>query len=235
MVNESLKQLYVVQQYDTKLTQLRHKLAQLDKGEAEEAARERAARDRQEALDKHKALHAELTDAELELKAVEEKKAKFEKKLFEGMILNPKELDAMRKEVEVLARRRAQLDERILGLWDALEQQKKRAEETQTALEQAERAVEQRKGDYERQKAAIEQEYKHTFAQRQKAAGATDPRILKRYEYTRKRHGGIGVAPVVDKTCSACGTTVPVNTLELLRGGEMMVTCEACARLLFIE
>lgn len=235
MNSEALKQVYAVQELDTQISQLRYRLDRLDRGEREQAARDRAEAAFHAAEQRQKELHMELTDRELELKSVEEKKKKFETRLFAGTILNPKELDATQKEVEALGRQRAALDDRILSLWDEIEAAKGAAAEAKRGLDAAEAFLAAKLAEYEEQKGKLERALATLVQKRAEAAAAVAPDLLERYERSRKRHDGVGIAKVHESTCGVCGMVLPMSTLEALRSGERLVTCDACARILYME
>jgi len=235
MNQEALKQAYLVQELDTQMSQLRYRLEHLDRGEREQAARDQAEAAYHAAEQRQKELHMELTDRELELKSVEEKKKKFETRLFAGTILNPKELEATQKEVEALGRQRAGLDERILSLWDDIEAAKEAAAEAKKGLDAAEAFLAAKLSEYEEQKTKLERALATLQQRRSEAAAAVSPDLLERYERSRKRHDGVGIAKVHDGACGACGMVLPMSTIEALRTGSRIVTCDACARILWME
>jgi hypothetical protein len=232
---EALKQVYLVQELDTQISQLRYRLNHLDRGEREQAERDQAQDDFHRAQQRQKQLHIELTDRELELKSVEDKKKKFETRLFAGTILNPKELDATRKEVEALARQREHLDERILNLWDEIEAAKQATEKAEKKLNATQTLCTKKLAEYQRQKDELQRTLHALQRKRDEAAAVVHPDLLQRYERSRKKHNGVGIAKVYDGTCEACGMTLPVSTIEALRDGSQLATCDACARLLCIE
>lgn len=120
-MNQALRDLYSLQQIDTALAAAQRQLDQLDPGSRERAAAVEA-RERHAQLDAaYHARHAELRDAELELRAVEEKRKQYERKLYGGQVHAFKELEAMQMEIEALSHQRGSLDERILTLMDAVE------------------------------------------------------------------------------------------------------------------
>jgi len=140
-MKEQLAALYALQKLDSGMDALLRKFGALDKGATEKAAFD-AANAAYKELDH--ALHAisgMLKDTELEQKAVEEKRAAEEKKLYSGTVRNPKELTAMQEEVEMLARQRSRLDEKIILLMDEVETAKQHQVVAKKALSVARAAL----------------------------------------------------------------------------------------------
>jgi uncharacterized protein len=235
MLNELLKQVHVVQQLDSQMLQLRHKLVQLDPGKQAQAARDKAAAELTECEEAFKKLHAELTDAELELKAVEDKKKKHQKRLFDGTIHNPRELDNTRKEVEALDHQREGLDERILGMWDAIEEKKHVVATAKERLTAAEEVLAAKRKVYAGKRAEIEKAYRALHVQRQKLAEKCDQSIMKKYEIIRTRHDGLAISPAKEGICTACGSPLPVTSVKAMHDESGLVTCDSCSRLVFLE
>jgi len=234
MINEQLKQIYQVQLLDSHMQQLQDQAKRLDRGTKAQATRDAAVAAAAEAEAAHKKLHQELTDTELELKSVEEKKAKFEKRLFEGMILNPKELDNTQKEVDMLGRLRAGLDDKILELWDSLEKSKVEAERAKAAAAKAEEMLATAQSEFKQKWTELDEAYKKDATTRHKLAQQCDAMLMKRYEHTRDRNQGVGISRLNETVCSVCGNTQSVTAIDAIRAGETMVTCDSCARLLFL-
>src|SRR5437660_7702940 len=98
--------MLALQELDSEIERLRKELARLDAG-AEVRRQYEALRVHSEKLEAQlRASRAELADAELDLKGVEQKKKDFEKRLYAGTVTNPKELTAIEREIEMLGRHR---------------------------------------------------------------------------------------------------------------------------------
>ncbi len=232
-MKEQLADLYALQKIDSGMDALKRKFAALDKGASEKAAYD-AANAAFKELDH--ALHGTsgmLKDTELEQKAVEEKRAAEEKKLYGGTVRNPKELTAMQEEVEMLARQRSRLDEKIVLLMEEVELAKQHqvaAKKTLSAARaalKAKVAVAQTSAD---EMSAIAQKL---TAYRKEAVKKIPESLLKRYDELRRANQGIGIAAVVDgNTCDGCRMGLPSQIVTRVRLGKDFETCLNCGRLL---
>lgn len=63
---------------------------------------------------------------------------------------------------------------------------------------------------------------------------AVDPKLMTRYKRARQ-HYGTPVVPVRGEKCSGCNMGLPTLTLSRLANAGVVVECENCGRLLYIE
>ncbi|NIN97204.1 MAG: hypothetical protein GTO49_19960, partial [Anaerolineae bacterium] len=85
---------------------------------------EQAERDLARLREQHRTTEKEATDRDLELKALEEKKARFESQLYGGTVRNPRQLSDLQGEVTMLSREISKVEDRILELMEALESER---------------------------------------------------------------------------------------------------------------
>jgi predicted nucleic acid-binding Zn-ribbon protein len=228
----SSAELYELQKTDTLWEQVRRRLIAIRKklGESDEvlAAREQATATE---ADLH-AWHGRQTDAELESRSLKGRIADTEKRLMDGSVSNPKELEALQASLDALKRQRASVEEKAVAALLQVEELTKRLEAEQTRLAELEDAWRTSQSDL----LAAEEKMKRNFVilkrRREAAAAAMDPESLASYEHLRKRKGGVAVAEVQDSNCSACYVQLPTGTLSALAGNGH-VTCPSCGRLLY--
>lgn len=233
-MNELLRQIYELQKVDLYYAQAVSRLRKLDIGETLKNAAEAAAVASDKAIAELKRLTTDLHDAELELKSVEDKLKNFEQKLYSGSVRNPRELSNLEKEVNVLKRQRARLDEHVLQLMDAVEAAQKVEQEARKQKEETALAYQQHLEAYQVEKRKLEADIARLKQERQKVSAECDPQLLQRYESIRQRHGGIGVSRLVEDSCVLCHTKISMNALRAVKGGQI-VQCENCQRLLYID
>ncbi len=230
-----LKALFELQRIDLELAKAQKAKASLDDGSAKKLQVENARRASEEA---EKLLHktsAELQDKELNLKSVETKQKTFRDKLYGGMVTNPKELESMEKEIEMLGRQKDKLEETILELMDLVEERKVAAKNAKSALEKEEAELASLLQKIKEEDAALTARIKSLTAEREKAVSEVDPALLKKYEAMRSRFGGIYISKVEDSHCSTCHIQIMEGVLREIRAGDESRTCENCGRLLYLE
>jgi len=232
-MKEQLADLYALQKIDSGMDALKRKFAALDKGAAEKTAYD-AANAAFKELDA--ALHGVsgmLKDTELEQKAVEEKRASEEKKLYSGTVRNPKELTAMQEEVEMLARQKSRLDEKILLLMDEVEMAKQHQAAAKKTLSAARAALKAKLAIAQTAYDEMSAMGQRLMAYRKEAAKKIPESLMKRYEALRQQNQGIGIAAIVDgNTCDGCRMGLPSQIVTRVRLGKDIETCLNCGRML---
>jgi predicted nucleic acid-binding Zn-ribbon protein len=228
-------ELAALQELDTQIDRLKRERARLDDGSAlrrQRDARSEACRRGEERLH---GLTANLHDSELELKTVEAKKKEFERRLYEGKVTNPKELQAMEMEIEMLGRQRGRLDEAILNLMEESETAGTELDTAKKALAAAEAAWTSADATFRSEAARLDAALRDLAARRQQAAAAIEPATLRRYDEIRARSGNPAVVRIEDKACGGCHTSIGTMIRRRLEEGTAYVFCENCNRFLLPE
>jgi uncharacterized protein len=233
MASADLLHLWKLHLVDASLKDIRDKAAALDPGRSIMARLEKAQKELDEVGGEAKALHAEQVDLELKQKTIDDKIKKFEKDLYGGSVVNPREVEAINRELAILKKQRGELDVRILELWELVPPAQAKSSNEQQAVDALKSELKAfQKGALEL-KGQLEREFKSVAAQRSEAAKNVPSGMLARYEAIRQRHGGIGMSRISKRgTCGACGTSLPTKVIEDVKD-DRMVTCEECHRILY--
>lgn len=180
-----------------------------------------------------KALSGELTDLELQQKSLDDKLKKFEKELYGGKVVNPREVENINREIDQLKRQRGESDGRILELWELVPPAKAEAEAAAKTVEALKSELREFQKGVMAKKGQIEAEYRRLTGERGIAAADVPPSLIARYDAIRNRHGGIGMSRITKKSaCEQCGTSLPTKVVEDVKD-DKMVTCEECHRILY--
>jgi predicted nucleic acid-binding Zn-ribbon protein len=229
----SLQRLWRLHEIDVALVEIRKRAAALDPGKA--LTNEINALESQLNSDggSAKSLHAEQTDLELKQKGIDEKIKKIETDLFSGKIVNPREVEAYEKEIDMFKRQRSSMDERLMELFDLVPPATAVADGIKKRVD----AKKAELADYQKRVVKEQERLKSEFARlnglRPAATQDIEPGMLVRYEAIRQRHGGVGMSKITKiSTCEMCGMKLPVKSIEGVKDGRL-VTCEACHRILY--
>lgn len=234
-MREKLNALYELQQIDTNLAKAEKTKANLDDGSSKRHQVEAVRQKFQQADKLYHDATAEMQDKELNLKTVETKQKNYRDRMYGGTVSNPKELESMEKEIEMLGRQKEKLEERVLELMDIIEARKAAVAKVRESLDgyEAELAV---LTERVRQEAAVlTTRIQELTAAREKLLPAIDPGLLKRYESMRMRLGGMAISKVEAGNCTACHTQIIVGLMADLKAGLVLQTCENCSRILYLE
>ena len=234
-MREKLAALYALQQQDSATDILKKQYGELDSGKTELAAFHAAQAARKESDAAVHVARAAVADIEMEQKSVEEKRVEYETKLYSGKVSNPKELQAMQDEVDMLARNRDRLGEKLASLREELEECRARHTDASRALKEADAKAKALQTAYKLNAEQIVAQARLLVSQRAESAKQIAPPLLMRYEAIRKNKGGLAVVPVEDSnSCGGCKMGLSFSTVKRLQAGGDIESCDNCGRILVL-
>ncbi|MBI3783976.1 MAG: hypothetical protein HY270_11300 [Deltaproteobacteria bacterium] len=148
-------------------------------------------------------------------------------------VRNEKELQALRREIEVGKETNQQREEEILGVLEALEELNAKASDAERAQsELAERASSEAENhrDRIRQLAA---EIEAATDSRDRMTQGLDSNVLRKYEQIFARRGGIAVVEVRNGICLGCHMNLPPQFYNELQRAVDIRSCPNCHRILY--
>jgi len=228
-------QLLKLQEVDSSLDRLRARRATLEGGAEAEAARQRmraaetVAGELRLAIDEvSQAVRRLEGDAE----GFEQKISGEERRMFDGSVANPKELESIQAEVTNLRNRKSRVEDEVL-------ENMERREELEAQLAVAEKGVEESRtglsdlmGESEEELQQIERDIARLEAERDALTPAIDQELLDLYEDLRRQKKGVGAAALVDGVCQGCHQQLSPVALDRLRRTDGVRRCEHCRRIL---
>lgn len=189
--------------------------------------------------DRRRLVEARQTEAQNELDRIEAEsdeigrtRGRLEKQL--KTILSPREAEAIQHEMQVLAARRNELDDRGIELLEASSAADEELAEIDTAIA---RATDVALAARERATRA-EEEADHDLAvrraERDAAAAALDAASLADYERRRTAFGGVAMATIAHGSCTACHMELSVAETDAIKRlpDDAVPECPYCARVL---
>jgi predicted nucleic acid-binding Zn-ribbon protein len=150
-----------------------------------------------------------------------------------GQVKNPRELNAIQREIEQTRRmssaRSAEIDkieaavaeaeQKIAAMNDSFQSLKQQATEESDRLKKSQ--------------GKLETKLEKLRAGRSDLTDQIDKGTLRTYDRIRRRLGGVAFVAVYDRRCTACKMHVPHQAYVSLRKGEEIIACESCGRLLY--
>jgi uncharacterized protein len=224
--------LYRLQTLDLAITQYR---ARLDEITALLGNDEQVSQVRQQLEAANQALKPWQTrsrDLDLEIKGLVQKIEQTDRRLYSGMVTNPKELEEMQNELVSLKRRQSQLEDEMLEAMVNSDEGQVAVTEAQRGLDTAQAAWNGSQTDLVFEKQRLEKELVDLTAQRKKAAAEVDPASLARYDAIRPKKRGQAVALLQGDSCMLCGVEQTSSLAQQVRQGTQLVYCESCGRIL---
>jgi uncharacterized protein len=234
---EPISRLLDLQSLDTAIDRMNARRAALE-GEGElGAARAEAERAEQEFGELRLQLDTFDRDGsklEHEIDSLTQKAADEESRLFGGAVVNAKELESIRREVDNLRKRKAEREDELLVVLERREEVERRAKEAEARAEERRFAVDTVAGDASRELSQIATELTAKQADRDRLAAGFDPELLELYDDLRKQKKGVGVAALVDGVCQGCHEKLSAVELDRIKHTEDVPRCEYCRRILVL-
>jgi uncharacterized protein len=234
---EELEALLLVQERDTTLGQLRHRREALpERAELEARAAElrRTEAERVEVGERHRVVHAEERRIDDEAQAVGARADEVNKRLYSGTIASPRELQAMQADIDMLRRRRSDLEDEELEVMEQRETLDAELAALDAAIGALQAAVAQLRDTIAATEAEIDDEITRETASRDGLAKPIGEALLRDYERRRAQNRGAGAARLVGTTCQACHLTIPSTEAEQIRrsAGSEVAYCDNCFAIL---
>jgi len=232
-----MDRLLELQAVDSSLDRLRARRTALETGET--LAQPRAAADEAErTLGEQRLRLDEMARDQLrfenEIDSLERKEAAERTRMFDGSIVNQKELEALQHELDGLQKRRSDREDELLALMEQreeLEREADRSDATSARLrEELDRAVDAA----EEELATTKTELERLAGERDTLVPLVDPELFERYEDLREAKRGIGAAAIVDGVCQACHEQISAVELDRLKHADGIRRCPNCRRIVVL-
>lgn len=231
-MKEKLLALYELQQVDSALDALKRQYAAMDRGQEERTRYDAAKAAHEETLAALKAAETDHNDTKLELEGVVTKHKEVETKLYSGSVRNPKDLQFMQEEVEMLGRNRERLEEKLATLAADVEACRAREKSAKKILSEAIKAYNVKASAAQEQSATFKAQAEALTAQRKTQETDITPDLIKRYNTLRASKQGIAIVILQDgNACGGCKMGLSRDTVQRVREGKVVVICENCERM----
>jgi predicted nucleic acid-binding Zn-ribbon protein len=221
-----------LQAVDSKIDRLSKRLAEV---KAAQRATDELIAARQAANDaEHIAAQKRSARRDLELAdaSVDDKIKQADKRLYSGLVKNPKELLDLQNDISSLKRQKATLDDQLLDAMVTLEEAEAVLTRSLAARDQIEAAWKISQSDLIAEQTQLETELARQFEEQIAARAQLSQIDLVLYDQLRRRKGGVAVVEVNGSTCSGCGVRVTAAVLQQLGHADQFTRCGNCERIL---
>jgi predicted nucleic acid-binding Zn-ribbon protein len=169
----------------------------------------------------------ELADASLEMRIKDA-----EKRLYSGLVKNPKELLDLQNDIASLKRQKDNLDEHLFTAMVALEEAETELKTGTDTLARVETEWRASQGDLATELTDLENKLaEKTVEQTEARTQLSEPDLIQ-YDQLRRRKGGVAVVEMEGSVCGACGVRVTAHILQQLSQGDQLSRCGNCERIL---
>lgn len=226
-----------LQAVDSALSRLAHRratlteLAEIERGDKRLAAlRDDLVRAETRISD----LDREQRRLEADVDQVRQRAVRDQQRMASGAIGSPKELESLQHEVDTLARRQSELEDKVLDVMERHEGVDSELAGLRSQMDEAvaerDRAVSGRDSAY----AEIDAATDSAGAERGRIAAEIPEDLLALYERIRGSAGGVGAAPLRQRRCEGCRLELAGTELTAARNAppEEVLRCENCRRIM---
>ena len=181
------------------------------------------------------ALEANIAKANDEAALVTEKIGAEQDKITSGVVVNPKELQHLSREIESLVRRRDALETEELELMQKAEDASARIATIDATLEEGRHKESELIRAFQVKGGTLQTEIRQAIAERGSIAAGLPAGLLQRYEALREQKHGIAVGQLEHGMCTACRTQLPAAKAQAIEAGPSIAECPNCRRLLVVR
>jgi uncharacterized protein len=173
---------------------------------------------------RRRGLEAQLYDEEAKMK---------DRRMRLNRVRNEKELQALRREIELSKEANQQIEEEVLRLLESVEALNASAAEAERALADLEAGAVTKTAEHRTRIEQLRGEVTREHDVRAQMAAALDRSLLQKYEQIFKRRGGTAVVEVRNGTCLGCHMNLPPQFYNELQSSRDVRLCPNCHRILF--
>ncbi len=225
-----------LQQLDTRLAQIAHRARSLPVlAEVDRATEQQVTSDEECVLARTRVddVEREIRKADADVQLVRDRAERDRARLDSGQG-SAKDLQNLQHELETLARRQSELEDKELEVMERAEELRGDLERREQEHRELATKIDELTRQRDREIADLDQEREGILAQRADIAAGVGADLLELYEKVRERHGGLGAAPLQTRRCAGCGLELNQSDLARLRSADEdeVLRCEECGRIL---
>ena len=183
--------------------------------------------------EKLKANQVKRKQKELDLSSKEEGIKKLQTQLYQ--LKTNKEYQTMQQEIEGQKADNSRIEDEILMLMEEAENLNKDLAKEKALFADAEKHLNEDKKQIEAEIASLDGGISALEAQRKEITASVDKKVLAHYEKVLTNRDGLALAAVKSHSCQGCFMNLPPQVINEIKMKDKVVTCESCARILYIE
>jgi predicted nucleic acid-binding Zn-ribbon protein len=229
------KQLHELQEVDLEiqhkaevLTQVKSQLGRDDDLVAARSALDTAKKHLADLEHQQKTEDWELDDLGSKIAAVE-------KKLYGGLMKNPRELTGFQQDLEMLKAQRGEREDKLLAIMMEVETAQQDVSRKTSEFAAVEKDWNENQQKLSHQQTELEAELAKLEQKRELIVGQTDSASLGLYEEMRRARQGLAVSKVMQGRCQGCRISLPMSDQQRARMGHELVQCSNCGRILYLS
>lgn len=231
------RRLLDLQALDARADQLRHQMRTLpEHAEVETAERQR--KDVDDRLRDARILADDLAGeqrkADADVEQVRARRDRDRRRIDEGLVSNPKDLERMQHELVALERRIDSLEETELEVMERQEDAQRERDQLEGQLAALDEELQRLTASRDEKAGRIRADAAEVGGQREAVVAGLPDDLLALYEKLRANKGGVGAAELRARQCGGCRLTLDHAELASIKTTpeDEVVRCEECQRIL---
>lgn len=172
--------------------------------------------------------------ADGEVEQVKARRERDQKRLDQGVITNPKDLENLQHEMAALERRITTLEDEELEVMEQLENAQRDLDGVQVELGEIDGQIAEAEGSRDEAVTEIDATVGELTAERELTVRAIPDDLITLYDKLRGQYGGVGAAALVQRRCEGCRLELNAADLRELAAepGDVVLRCPECSRIL---
>lgn len=183
--------------------------------------------------EKLKTIQVDQKGYELDLKQKEDLIVKGDQSL--GLLKSNKEYQAKLYEIENFKADKSLIEEKLLLLFDDVEDIRNKIELEKSLVGLEEKKYLQEKKTVDDEMDVMKDRISVLESQRNRLTPGVHPEYLKKYEKILHNKDGIAIVPIRNHACGGCFMNVTEQVLNQMKMHDQIVSCDMCARMLYLE
>lgn len=156
-----------------------------------------------------------------------------ESRLYGGKVSNPKELQELQQELDLLKRQLASLEESELEQMMDLDNLRISRDNYRNTFETIKLKVEQDNSILIAERNSARRDMERLLLERQATIQSIDPASLTLYDRIRGERHGIAVTTISDNSCDACGAVLTPAQQQSAHHSNKLYRCLSCGRIIY--
>ena len=172
-------------------------------------------------------------ELEMDMSAKEEEIKKFQKEV--NNVKTNEAYKAILKELDQAKTKERELEDNLLDVLQRLEDHQKELKGKEGEFKTKEQDTKGRIGELEKKREDMTHQVHEKSETRNSFAASVPEKLKTRYDSIRKGKGGVAVVPIQGIACGGCRFNLPPHVLNDVAKDQTIVTCESCARILYLS
>ena len=176
---------------------------------------------------------AERRDLELTVETAQARSGSAEAKLYGGTVRNPRELQDLQDELNMLKEQQRRHEESLLQALEVSEEAESGLNALETSLQEMEASWQQEEARMLAERSSLQEALIQLRKRRDDMTALVSPVHLSLYDGLRSTRQGVAVVRVERGSCQGCRITLPTRVVQQARTSAEPVKCPSCSRILY--